>query len=54
MKKRKRKYTPGFADIERVLDTLDEQYKKAKRDEWLREHHGDRRPKIKKEGHDEN
>ena len=38
MKKRKRTYTHGFADIERVLDTLDEQYKKAKRDEWLREH----------------
>ena len=36
---KKKKYTQGYEDMERVLEHLSDQYKKAQREKWLREHY---------------
>lgn len=35
----RKKYTSGFEDMERVLDYLFDEFKKAQRAEWLRQHY---------------
>ena len=47
MKSKKRK---GVRDIEEILDHLDDEYKKKKREEWIREHYSAKRHKPKNEG----
>jgi hypothetical protein len=38
MKKRK-VYTPGMADVDGVIDHLENEHKRARRIEWLKEHY---------------
>ena len=50
-KPKPKKYTPGFEDVERTFEHLDNEHKKARRVEWLREHYSkdQKTPKTKGE-----
>lgn len=37
--KKQRVYTAGMEDVDRVLEHLTDEHKKARRAEWLREHY---------------
>ena len=41
---KKKKQTPGMADIENVIEVLDEQEKAERRKLWLKEHKQDGNP----------
>ena len=52
---KKKRYTPGLQDIERTFEALENQYKQAKRERWLKERykkHGRRRSKSKESSPD--
>ena len=42
----RKRYTPGFEDMERVLDHLFDEFKKAQRAEWLRQHYAQNKNKL--------
>lgn len=49
MKRKRKKYTPGCEDIERVFNHLEKKYKEAKRKEWLNAHTNVRKKSKQKE-----
>jgi len=44
MKSKKRR---GVRDIEEILDHLEDEYKKRKREEWIKEHYSSKKRKTK-------
>lgn len=45
-----KKYTKGFEDMERVLEHLNNEFKKHQKEEWLRQHFSQRKKLPNKPG----
>lgn len=55
MKKKKRVYPKGCAEIGRLFDHIEDEYRASKRREWLKEHYGKKKNEPKKlEGGEKN
>ena len=46
---KKKIYTPGMGDIERVMEHLSSEEKRARREEWIRQHYS-KKKKLPKQG----
>lgn len=53
MAKERSKHTPGFTDIELVLEHIDKKYKEHRRREWLKQYFS-KKPNTRGEVKDEN